>query len=151
MYLSFAVMTMQINMQALPQKKQMNKAHLIVFFMRLQRKNFLLKCCFEISLLGYKNSIRLWVSQHSWLIYYYRNIIDVGALDSHNLEQHEYLERSRAYAKRIETVGIRVPEISYCLLKDIPAPERILASEPITQNDKDLVSSNIFYIFPYMY
>lgn len=56
------------------------------------------------------------------------------------MEQHEYLERSRAYAKRIETVGIKVPEVSYCLLRDIPAPERILASEPITQTDKEMVS-----------
>ncbi|XP_014216154.1 ragulator complex protein LAMTOR1 [Copidosoma floridanum] len=69
------------------------------------------------------------------------NIIDVGALDSHNLEQHEYLERSRAYAKRIETVGVKVPEISYCLLRDIPAPEKVLASEPITQNDKQLITN----------
>ncbi|OXU22040.1 hypothetical protein TSAR_001915 [Trichomalopsis sarcophagae] len=68
------------------------------------------------------------------------NIIDVGALDSHNLEQHEYLERSRAYAKRIETVGIKVPDVSYCLLRDIPAPERVLASEPITQSDKELIT-----------
>ena len=79
-----------------------------------------------------------------FLFMYYRNIIDVGALDSHNLEQHEYLERSRAYAKRIETVGIKLPEVSYCLLRDIPAPERVLASEPISQGDKELVS---FYFY----
>ena len=74
----------------------------------------------------------------------FRNIIDVGALDSHNLEQHEYMERSRAYMKRIETVGIKVPDISYCLLRDIPSPERVLASEPISQSDKDMVS--FYYI-----
>ncbi|XP_011493955.1 PREDICTED: ragulator complex protein LAMTOR1 [Ceratosolen solmsi marchali] len=71
------------------------------------------------------------------------NIIDVGALDSHNLEQHEYLERSRAYAKRIETVGIKVPDISYCILRDIPAPERVLASEPIIHCDKELITDFI--------
>ena len=61
-------------------------------------------------------------------------------MDSHNLEQHEYQERSRAYAKRIESVGIKVPEVSYCLLKDIPIPERVLAAEPLEQNDRALVS-----------
>ncbi|KAL7293710.1 hypothetical protein TKK_0012782 [Trichogramma kaykai] len=67
------------------------------------------------------------------------NIIDVGALDSHNLEQHEYIERSRTYIKRIETSGIRVPDLSFCLLKDIPAPEKVLASATLNPVDKDLI------------
>ncbi|KAJ8678704.1 hypothetical protein QAD02_014491 [Eretmocerus hayati] len=69
------------------------------------------------------------------------NIIDVGALDSHNLEQHEYMERSRAYSKRIETVGIELPHAPYCLLRDIPDPERVLSSEPITQSDRDIMTN----------
>lgn len=122
------------------QKRQTSKAHLIEFFMRLQRK-FLLCHIFKkrdpTLYLKFSFSLKTFLTR---FINFYRNIIDVGALDSHNLEQHEYLERSRAYAKRIETVGIKVPDVSYCLLRDIPAPERVLASEPITQSDKELVS-----------
>lgn len=76
----------------------------------------------------------------------YSNVIDVGALDSHNLEQHEYRDRSRAYAKRIESGRIKMPETSSCLLKDIPAPERILAAEPLASEDQELVkNSEIVY------
>ncbi|XP_015593333.1 ragulator complex protein LAMTOR1 [Cephus cinctus] len=67
------------------------------------------------------------------------NVIDIGALDSHNLEQHEYMDRSKAYSKRIETVGVKVPDISSCLLTDIPAPERILSTEPLPSADRQLI------------
>lgn len=68
-----------------------------------------------------------------------RNVIDVGALDSHNLEQHEYMDRSRAYSKRIESCGVKVPGSKCCLLQDVPAPERFLAAEPLAQEDHELV------------
>ncbi|XP_015183822.1 PREDICTED: ragulator complex protein LAMTOR1 [Polistes dominula] len=68
------------------------------------------------------------------------NVIDIGALDSHNLEQHEYMDRSRAYAKRIEAGGFKVPDYTTCLLKDIPAPERILASNPLDAGDLELIT-----------
>ncbi|XP_066589106.1 ragulator complex protein LAMTOR1 [Prorops nasuta] len=68
------------------------------------------------------------------------NVIDVGALDSHNLEEHEYMDRSRAYSKRIEVGGVKVPDTIPCLLKDIPAPERILATEPLTSEDEALIT-----------
>jgi len=64
----------------------------------------------------------------------------VGALDTHNLEQHEYMDRSRAYSKRIESGRIKFPEDASCLLKDIPAPERILAANPLATADQELVS-----------
>jgi len=64
----------------------------------------------------------------------------VGALDTHNLEQHEYMDRSRAYLKRIESGRIKFPETASCLLKDIPAPERILAANPLAAADQELVS-----------
>lgn len=72
-------------------------------------------------------------------------MIDVGALDSHNLEQHEYMDRSRAYAKKIEVIGVHVPEHPPCLLKDIPAPERVLAGEGLPQHDQELVIINRNY------
>ncbi|XP_046395558.1 ragulator complex protein LAMTOR1 [Ischnura elegans] len=36
------------------------------------------------------------------------NVIDVAALDSHNLEQHEYLERMRQYTQRLGAMGANV-------------------------------------------
>lgn len=71
---------------------------------------------------------------------FYSNIIDIGALDSHNLEQHEYMERSRAYAKRIETGNFKIPKRNACLLQDIPAPEKVLSGAPISYMDEQLVS-----------
>ncbi|KZC07556.1 Ragulator complex protein LAMTOR1, partial [Dufourea novaeangliae] len=68
------------------------------------------------------------------------NVIDVGALDSHNLEQHEYVDRSRAYSKRIEAGGLKVPDSTSCLLKDIPAPERILAADSLGSGDHGLIT-----------
>jgi len=63
----------------------------------------------------------------------------VGALDTHNLEQHEYMDRSRAYMKRIEAARIKFPDTSSCLLKDVPAPEKILATDPLAAGDQGLV------------
>ncbi|KMQ89505.1 ragulator complex protein lamtor1-like protein [Lasius niger] len=68
------------------------------------------------------------------------NVIDVGALDTHNLEQHEYMDRSRAYSRRIESGRIKLPETTSCLLKDIPAPERILAADPLAVEDQELIT-----------
>lgn len=76
----------------------------------------------------------------------------MGALDTHNLEQHEYMDRSRAYSKRIESGRIKLPEAASCLLKDIPAPERVLAADPLAAEDQDLVtyfpSSIAFRVWP---
>ncbi|EZA57895.1 Ragulator complex protein LAMTOR1 [Ooceraea biroi] len=68
------------------------------------------------------------------------NVIDVGALDTHNLEQHEYMDRSRAYMKRIEAARIKLPDSTSCLLKDVPAPEKILAADPLTPGDQGLIT-----------
>ena len=75
----------------------------------------------------------------------------MGALDTHNLEQHEYMDRSRAYSKRIESGRIKFPEDASCLLKDIPAPERTLAADPLAAEDQELVNtllhfSHIFFV-----
>ena len=76
------------------------------------------------------------------MVEYFSNVIDVGALDSQHLEQHEYMDRSRAYSKRIEMGGFKVPSNTPCLLKDIPAPERVLAAEPLAPEDHELVKKN---------
>lgn len=58
------------------------------------------------------------------------------------------MDRSRAYSKRIETGEVKIPDTASCLLKDIPAPERILAADPIASEDQGLVrnSKMIFVI-----
>lgn len=62
-------------------------------------------------------------------------------MDTHNLEQHEYVERSRAYSKRIESGRVKLPDSSPCLLKDIPAPERILAADALATGDQEVVGN----------
>lgn len=36
------------------------------------------------------------------ILFQLRNVIDVAALDSHNLEQHEYVERARQYIQKAQ-------------------------------------------------
>ncbi|PSN35933.1 Ragulator complex protein LAMTOR1 [Blattella germanica] len=69
------------------------------------------------------------------------NVIDVAALDSHNLEQHEYLDRMKHYSQKLQAISRwSPPKLPPCLLVDIPAPEKLLASEPISQADRHLIS-----------
>lgn len=81
--------------------------------------------------------------------FFYRNIIDVSALDTHLLEQSEYNDRIKIYTQRLaqqwNTVQINdnkyngeitlriiwelfVNQTILGLLKDIPNPEILLAS-----------------------
>lgn len=55
------------------------------------------------------------------------------------------MDRSRAYSKRIESGRIKLPENMVCLLKDIPAPERILAADPLSARDEELVRKNFLF------
>ncbi|KAK7082396.1 Ragulator complex protein lamtor1 [Halocaridina rubra] len=71
------------------------------------------------------------------------NIIDVGALECHTLEQHEYIERVRLYNQRLHTLasvknGVRSRHEPQ-LLCDIPAAERILSAQPISSADLSLM------------
>lgn len=69
-------------------------------------------------------------------------MIDVAALDSHNLQQHEYLDRMKQYNQRLHQL-CATNRIQYkskiCILQDVPNPERILNSEPVNQDDIKLV------------
>ncbi|CAG2061584.1 unnamed protein product, partial [Timema podura] len=68
------------------------------------------------------------------------NVIDVAALDSHNLEQHEYLDRVKHYTQKLQTGSRWVSSRKApCLLVDIPAPEKLLAAEPLSWLDIKLV------------
>jgi hypothetical protein len=69
------------------------------------------------------------------------NVIDVAALESHNLEHHEYLDRVKHYTQKLQSVSRWTPpRRPPCLLVDIPAPEKLLAAEPLTKQDLQLVS-----------
>lgn len=55
------------------------------------------------------------------------------------------MDRSRAYSKRIESGRIKFPEAASCLLKDIPAPERTLAADPLAAEDQELVNTLLHF------
>lgn len=71
------------------------------------------------------------------------NVIDVSALDSHNLEQHEYMDRAKQYSQKLTTAAIKSLHGTKkpCLLADIPAPERILVAELTPAADLQLIST----------
>jgi len=72
------------------------------------------------------------------------NVIDVAALDSHNLQQHEYLERMKLYTLRIQQVSgnNRIPiKNKTIILQDIPSAEKVLSSDPISLEDYAFVTS----------
>jgi len=71
------------------------------------------------------------------------NVIDVMAIDAHNLEQHEYMDRARQYTQKLATANMKsiYTQKRPCLLKDVPAPERILTAELTPMSDLHLISS----------
>lgn len=96
-------------------------------------------------------------------------MIDVAALDSHNLEQHEYVERARQYIQKAqavqpvllskysklilskhngmfhETISILLllTLISYlAVLKDMPAIDSLLIDSPICVDDYFMIIKN---------
>lgn len=72
------------------------------------------------------------------------NVIDVAALDSHNLEQHEYKERTKQYQQRLmQGTGQRWHFTAPCLLTDIPMPEKVLSAPPLTYGDMLLISNTV--------
>lgn len=80
------------------------------------------------------------------------NVIDVSALGPHALEQHEFLERVKLYAQRLQQVQLssastgrrgvgagNIQQIAQPILADVPAPERWLAAHPLDARDLALV------------
>ncbi|CAG0878872.1 unnamed protein product [Darwinula stevensoni] len=70
------------------------------------------------------------------------NIIDVSALETHSVEQHEYLDRTKQYSHRLSNQTnlksfpkVRPAPRVLSTLEDIPAIEKILSIEPISQDD----------------
>lgn len=81
--------------------------------------------------------------------YFHRNVIDVAALDSHNLQQHEYLERTKMYNAKVQQIlsanRNKLKRKPKCILEDIMNPEKVLNSEPIKFEDLHLVGF-VWYI-----
>lgn len=74
----------------------------------------------------------------------FRNVIDVAAIDSRNLHQHEYLERVKQYNSRVQHVlsvnrNALAGGLKNCLLRDVPQSEKILNSGVITHEERTLV------------
>ncbi|XP_060532025.1 ragulator complex protein LAMTOR1 [Cylas formicarius] len=76
------------------------------------------------------------------------NVIDVAAIDSHNLQQHEYLERIKMYKVRVQQVlsGNRTkftnkPKIA--VLQDIANPELVLSADLLGLDDITLITSSV--------
>ncbi|XP_055531911.1 ragulator complex protein LAMTOR1 [Wyeomyia smithii] len=71
------------------------------------------------------------------------NVIDVAAMDIHNIEPQEYNDRVKVYSQRLAQQWSSVPHpnsASYVgLFKDIPNPESMLASVPISPDDLNMI------------
>ncbi|EEB09945.1 conserved hypothetical protein [Pediculus humanus corporis] len=72
------------------------------------------------------------------------SVIDVSALDSHDLEQHEYYERMKAYKARLNGLVKWSPPYQYKnLLTEVPVPEKVLASEPISEANLLMITNTV--------
>uniref|UniRef100_T1JL32 Ragulator complex protein LAMTOR1 n=1 Tax=Strigamia maritima TaxID=126957 RepID=T1JL32_STRMM len=69
------------------------------------------------------------------------NIIDVTAIDSHNLEQHEYMDRAQHYNRKLTSASVNsiYNQKAPCLLIDVPGPERILTADLTTMADLQMI------------
>ncbi|XP_066252300.1 ragulator complex protein LAMTOR1 [Euwallacea similis] len=76
------------------------------------------------------------------------NVIDVAALDSHNLQQHEYLERVKQYNIKVQQVlganrNQLAVKLKNCVLQDVAQPEKILGADLIGPEDVALINSSL--------
>ncbi|KAG5867497.1 hypothetical protein JTB14_015972 [Gonioctena quinquepunctata] len=75
------------------------------------------------------------------------NVIDVAALDSHNLQQHEYLERMKIYNMKVQQVFTnnrhKLSPTPSCTLQDIPNPEKVLSSDVISTEELNMIRNAV--------
>lgn len=77
----------------------------------------------------------------------FRNVIDVGALDSHNLQQNEYIERMRHYDTRVQHCNkSRLMTRKKCILQDIPTTDKILMTDPLSKEDIQMVRQRTIFL-----
>ncbi|XP_059607774.1 ragulator complex protein LAMTOR1 [Phlebotomus argentipes] len=72
------------------------------------------------------------------------NIIDVAAMDMHNLEPQEYSDRVKLYSQRLAQQWSTVSHPRTGprgLLQDIPNPEEVLSATPISAADLHMIRS----------
>lgn len=71
------------------------------------------------------------------------NVIDVSALDAHNMEQHEYMDRARQYSQKIASSSSKgyQNDRPVCLLSDVPAVERVLDAESLSIADLQMITT----------
>lgn len=83
-----------------------------------------------------------------WFIFYFnlfspfRNIIDVAAMDAHNLQPQEMNNRIKVYNQKLAQQWSSIQDSTNLpsgLLKDIPNPELFLTSTPISAVDLTMV------------
>lgn len=71
------------------------------------------------------------------------NVIDVAAMDIHNIEPHEYNDRVKIYSQRLAQQWNTVQHPNHVhhvgLLKDIANPESVLASAAIAPADLSMI------------
>ncbi|KAH1028699.1 hypothetical protein HUJ05_002030 [Dendroctonus ponderosae] len=76
------------------------------------------------------------------------NVIDVAALDSHNLQQHDYLDRVKSYNVKVQQVltankASLAPKLKTCILQDVPQPDKVLGADLLSLDDSELISSSV--------
>ncbi|ENN82371.1 hypothetical protein YQE_01254, partial [Dendroctonus ponderosae] len=76
------------------------------------------------------------------------NVIDVAALDSHNLQQHDYLDRVKSYNVKVQQVltankASLAPKLKTCILQDVPQPDKVLGADLLSLDDSELVSVSL--------
>ncbi|XP_067142801.1 ragulator complex protein LAMTOR1-like isoform X1 [Centruroides vittatus] len=71
------------------------------------------------------------------------NVIDVSAMSTHHLEQHEYLDRAHLYKQRMNNAAQYFDRSCFknSLLTDLPDPEDLLSKEPPLPNDLRLINN----------
>ncbi|XP_044749876.1 ragulator complex protein LAMTOR1 [Coccinella septempunctata] len=70
------------------------------------------------------------------------NVIDVGALNSHNLQQNEYIERMRHYDSRVQQCNkSKLMTRKKCILQDIPTTDKILGVDSLSTEDVQMINT----------
>ncbi|KAL5011581.1 hypothetical protein ScPMuIL_010132 [Solemya velum] len=73
-----------------------------------------------------------------------RNVIDVAAIESQNIQSHEYVDRSRQYSNRLNmklSGSGRVSQYKQPLPNGISAPHTVLAAPPVSLADIQFITN----------
>ncbi|KAL3880520.1 hypothetical protein ACJMK2_032754 [Sinanodonta woodiana] len=74
-----------------------------------------------------------------------RNVIDVATIEGQGMEQHEYHERARHYGQKVNVVmANKNKSLKPFLPNGVSAPQIVLAAQPISVGDIELISNAAF-------